>query len=59
MTAKVKVIDPRGLVHEGKNHPEGTELELSGPFLEAARRFKQVEDVKEKKEKEPDSEKKK
>lgn len=46
--AKVKVIDPQGMKHDGVHHPEGTELELTGPFLDAATRFKQVEPVKEK-----------
>jgi len=49
--AKVIVIDPQGLVHDGKHNPEGTELELTGPFLEAATRFKQVKPAPEKKEK--------
>jgi hypothetical protein len=40
---KVKVITTRGLRHGGTTHPEGAELELTGPHLDAALHFKQVE----------------
>lgn len=52
---KVTVTREDGYVLDGKNHPQGIELELSGPLLDAALRFKEVEPVKEEK---PDPKKK-
>lgn len=44
---KVIITDPKGLYFNRVVHPQGAELELSGPRLEAALHFKQVERVKE------------
>jgi hypothetical protein len=41
-TMKVKVISRTGLVHAGKTHAEGAEINLEGGSLAAALRFKQV-----------------
>lgn len=43
---KVKITDPRGLRVGDETVPVGTEVELDGPILDAALRFKQAEEVK-------------
>jgi hypothetical protein len=48
---KVKVLAPNGLPVSGTVHPKDTEFDLpAGPVLDAALRFKQVEEVKASKE---------